>query len=131
LGRKHDGLETARADFVDGGRIRTDRQASAECNLPCGGLADASLHNVAKEHLLYDRRVNFGLLEGVLEGYDAEFGCSDRFEGTIDGADRGASCGDDDNFVRTVVRLFRESGKQRYRNECGQRTMERVIRGDK
>jgi hypothetical protein len=77
LGCKHDGLETARADFVDGGRIRADRQASAERNLSCGGLANASLHNVAKEHLLYNCRVDFGLLEGVLEGYDAEFGCSD------------------------------------------------------
>jgi hypothetical protein len=77
LGCEHDGLETTRADFVDGGRIRRYREASTERNLSCGGLADASLHNVAKEHLLYGCRVNFGLLEGALEGYDAEFGCSD------------------------------------------------------
>jgi hypothetical protein len=31
-------------------------------------LANAGLYNVAKESLLYDRRVNFGLLEGALEG---------------------------------------------------------------
>jgi hypothetical protein len=68
LGCEHNGLETARTDFVDGGRIRRDRQASTERNLPCGGLANASLHNVAKENLLYGRRVNFGLLEGALEG---------------------------------------------------------------
>jgi hypothetical protein len=35
------------------------------------------LHNVAKKHLLYGRRIDFRLLKGVLEGYDAEFGCSD------------------------------------------------------
>jgi hypothetical protein len=77
LGCKHDALETARADFVDGGRIRSDRQASTERHLSCGGLANAGLYNVAKEDLLYSRRVNFGLLEGALEGCDAEFGCSD------------------------------------------------------
>lgn len=46
----------------------------------------------------------------MLEGYDAELGSSDGFEGTIDGADRGAGGGNDDNFVGTVIRLIREVG---------------------
>jgi hypothetical protein len=50
------------------------------------------------------------LLKGALEGYDAELGSSEGFEGTIDGADGGAGGGNNDNFVRTVIRLFREVG---------------------
>ena len=130
MGGQHDCLETARADFVDGGRIRFDRQASTERNLSCGRLAHASLHNVAKEDLLYGRRVNFRLLKGVLEGYDAELGSSEGFEDTIDGADRGAGGGNNDNFVGTVIRLFIGSRKLRRREQCGLRTMERVTRGN-
>ena len=127
---QHYCLETARADFVDGGRIGLDRQASTERNLPCGRLANASLHNVAEEDLLYGRRVNFRLLKGALEGYDAELGSSKGFEGTIDGADRGAGGGNNDNFVGTVIRLFMGSWKLRRKEQCGQRTMERVTRGN-
>jgi len=130
LGGQHDCLETARANFVDGGRIRFDRQASAERYLSCGRLANASLHNVAKVNLLYGRRINFGLLKGALEGYDAELGSSDGFEGTIDGADRGAGGCNDDNFVGTVIRLIKGTRKLRRREQCGQRTMERVTRGN-
>jgi hypothetical protein len=43
------------------------------------------------------------LLKGALEGYDAELGSSEGFEDTIDGADRGASGGNNDNFVGTVI----------------------------
>jgi hypothetical protein len=131
LGGQHDCLETARADFVDGGRIRIDRKARTERNLSCGGLANASLHNVAKVDLLYGRRVNFGLLKGALEGYDAELGSSDGFEGTIDGADWGAGGGNNNNFVGTVIRLFMESRSLRHSEECSQRTMERVMRGNR
>jgi len=88
------------------------------------------LHNVAKEDLLYGRRVNFRLLKGVLEGYDAELGSSEGFEDTIDGADRGAGGGNNDNFVGTVIRLFIGSRKLRRREQCGLRTMERVTRGN-
>ena len=66
----------------------------------------------------------------MLEGYDAEFGCSDRFEGTIDGADRGTGGGNNDNFVGTVIRLIMGSGKLQRREQYGQRTMERVTSGD-
>jgi hypothetical protein len=115
LGGQNDCLETARADFVDGGRIRADRQASTERNLSCGRLTNASLHNVAEEDLLYGRRVNFRLLKGALEGYDAELGSRDGFEGTIDRADRGAGGRNNDNFVGTVIRLIMGSRKLRRR----------------
>jgi hypothetical protein len=131
LGGQHDCLETARADFVDGGRIRFDRQAGAKRNLSCGRLANASLHNVAEEDLLHGRRVNFRLLKGALEGYDAELWSSDGFEGTIDGADRGAGRGNNDNFVGTVIRLrMMESRKLQRMKQCSQRTMERVTMGN-
>ncbi len=131
MGCQHDCLETARADFVNSGRIRTDRQASTESNLSCRGLANAGLHNVTKVDLLYGGRVNFGLLKGAFEGNDAKFGSSEGFEGTIDGADRGAGCGDNDNFVGTVIRLIMEGRKLRCREECSQRTMERVMVGNR
>jgi hypothetical protein len=92
-------------------------------------LANASLYNVAEVDLLYGRRVDFRLLKGALEGYDAEFGSSEGFEGTIDGADRGAGCGNNDNFVGTVIRLIMGSRKLQRGEQCGQRTMERVTRG--
>lgn len=131
MGGQHDCLETACTDFVDGGRIRFDRQAGTERNLSCGRLANASLHNVAEEDLLYGRRVNFRLLKGVFEGYNAKLGSSDGFEGTIDGADRGTGGGNNDNFVGTVIRLIMGSGKLQRRELYGQRTMERVTSGDK
>jgi len=71
LGCQHDGLETARADFVDGGRIRGDRHTSTNGNLSCRRLANASLNDVAKEDFFDDGGVNLGLLEGALEGDDA------------------------------------------------------------
>jgi hypothetical protein len=46
------------------------------------------------------------LLKSALEGYDTELGSSEGFEGTIDRADRGAGGGNNDDFVRTVIRLF-------------------------
>lgn len=69
------------------------------------------------------------MLKGALKGYDAKLGSSDGFEGTIDGADRGAGGGNNDNFVGTVIRLFMRSRKLRRREQSGQRTMERVTRG--
>ena len=48
------------------------------------------------------------MLKGALEGYDAEFGSSEGFEGTVDGADGGAGGGNNDNFVGTVIRLIWE-----------------------
>ncbi len=108
MGREHDGLEAARTDFVDGGRIRCDRHASTEGNLSCGGLADTGLHDVAEVDLLYGRGFNFGLLEGALEGENAEFRCGEGLEGAIEGADGGAGSGDNDNFVGAVIRLFME-----------------------
>jgi len=68
------------------------------------------LHNVAKEDFLYRLRVNFGFLEGALEGKDAEFGCGEGLEGAIEGADGGTCSGDNDNFVRAVIRLCGTSG---------------------
>lgn len=102
---EHDGLESARADLVDGRRIRIDRQACTQGNLSCGGLADACLHDVAKVDLLYGCGFDFGLLEGALEGDDAEFGSGKGLEGTIERADRSAGSSDNDNFVWTVIRL--------------------------
>jgi len=132
LGCEDNGLETTRADFVDGSRIRSDRHASAERNLSCRGLADASLHDVTEEDLLCDRRVNFGLFEGSLEGNDAELGRGEGFEATIEGADGGARSGDNNNFVGAVIRLFTEKvGKLRCGEECGGRTIERVMRGNR
>jgi hypothetical protein len=94
-------------------------------------LANASLHNVAEEDLLYGRRVNFRLLKGALEGYDAELGSSEGFKDTIDGADRGAGGRNNDNFVGTVIRLlFMGSRKLRRKEQCGRRTMERMTRGN-
>lgn len=58
------------------------------------------------------------MLEGALEGYDAELGSSEGFEGTIDGADRSAGGGNNDNFVGTVIRLFMGSRKLRRREQC-------------
>lgn len=110
MGREHDGLEAARTDFVDGRSIRSDRHARTEGDLSCRGLADAGLHNVAKEDFLYRLRVNFGFLEGALEGKDAEFGCGEGLEGAIEGADGGTCSGDNDNFVRAVIRLCGTSG---------------------
>lgn len=98
--------------------------------MSCGRLSNASLYNVAKVDLLYGRRVKFRLLKGALEGYDAELGSCERFEGTIDGADRGAGGGNNDNLVGTVIRLFIGSRKLRRKDECGRRTMERVTRGN-
>lgn len=46
------------------------------------------------------------MLEGAFEGNDAEFGCGEGLEGAIEGADGGARSGDNDNFVRAVIRLF-------------------------
>lgn len=103
---EHDSLESARADLVDGGRIRSDRQACTQSNLSCRGLADASLHDVAKVDLLYGCGFNFGLLEGALEGNDTEFGCGEGLEATIKGADRGAGSGDNNNLVWAVIRLI-------------------------
>jgi len=68
LGCKHDGLETACADFVDGGSIGRDGHTGTDGNLSCRRLANASLHNVAKEDLFNDLGVNLGLFEGALEG---------------------------------------------------------------
>ena len=119
MGRENDGLETARADFVDGGCIRSNRHASAECDLSCGGLANASLYNVTKEDLLYGRGVNVGLLEGTLEGNDAEFGCGEGLEGTIEGADRGTGSSNNNDFVGSVIRLFAEGLDTAIQEELG------------
>jgi hypothetical protein len=108
LGPEHDGLKAASTDFVDGCSIRSDRHACAEGDLSCRGLADASLYNIAEEDLFYGLRVNIGLFEGALEGKDAEFGCGEGLEGTIQGTDGGARSSDNDNFVRAVIRLFME-----------------------
>jgi len=130
LRREHDGLESARADLVDGRRIRIDRQACTQGNLSCRGLADASLHDVAKVDLLYGCGFNFGLLEGTLEGDDAEFGCGKGLEGTIEGADRSAGSRDNDNFVWTVIRLkYRSSENCDEGRSKDERTIERVVRG--
>jgi len=108
LGCEHDSLEAARADFIDGGCIGSDGHASTEGSLSCRGLADAGLDNIAKIDLLYDRGVDFGLLKGALESSNAKFGRGEGFEGTIKGADRGASSSYNNNFVGAVVRLYRE-----------------------
>ena len=108
MGPEHDGLEAASTDFVDRCSIRSDRHACAKGDLSCGGLADASLYNIAEEDLFYCLRVNIGLLEGALEGKDAEFGRGEGLEGTIQGTDGGARSGDNDNFVWAVIRLFME-----------------------
>jgi hypothetical protein len=130
LRREHDSLESTRADLVDGRRIRIDRQACTQGNLSCRGLADASLHDVAKVDLLYGCGFNFGLLKGVLEGDDAEFGCGKGLEGTIEGADRSASSGDNDNFVWTVIRLkYGSLGNCDEGRSVDERTIERVVKG--
>jgi len=129
---EHDGLESARADLVDGSRIRIDRQACTQGNLSCRGLADASLHDIAKVDLLYGCGFNFGLLEGALEGDDAEFGCGEGLEGTIEGADRGAGSGNNDNFVWAVIRLiYGSSGNCDEGRSVDKRTIERVVRGNR
>jgi hypothetical protein len=127
---EHDGFESARADLVDGRRIRIDRQACTQGNLSCRGLADACLHDVAKVDLLYGCGFDFGLLEGALEGDDAEFGCGKGLEGTIEGADRSTGSSDNDNFVWAVIRLkYGLSGNCDEGMSVDERTIERVVRG--
>jgi hypothetical protein len=79
--------------------------------LSCGRLADASLHDVAKVDFLNDGGVNLGLFKSALESNDAEFGCGNGFEATVEGADGGAGCRDNNNFMRAVGRLIRELRK--------------------
>lgn len=52
LGGKHDRLHAARADLVDGHRVRPGAHARTKRDLACGRLADTSLDDVSEEDFL-------------------------------------------------------------------------------
>ena len=99
MGSEHDGLETARADLVDRRRVGPRRHAGAESDLACGGLADASLNDVAEVDLLDDIGADTRLLERVLERNNAKLGCSKSLECAVDGPDGSAGRSNDDGLV--------------------------------
>ena len=104
LGGKHDRLHAARADLVDGHRVRPRAHARTKCDLARGGLADTSLDDVPEEDLLNGVRVDFGLLDRVLQGNDAKLGSGERLQAAIEGANRGARRRDNNDFVARLRR---------------------------
>ena len=99
LGSEHDALHAAGTDFVDSGSVRCDLHAGGERYLACGGLADASLHDIAKVDLLDHCRIDVGLLEGMFECDGAELGSGQGLERSVERSDGRAGGSDDDGFM--------------------------------
>ena len=68
-------------------------------------MADTSLYDITEVDLLDDLGVDLGLLKSVFESGDTELRCGQSLEGTVDGTDRRAAGGDNNDFVR-LVRLW-------------------------
>src|SRR4051812_739384 len=67
LSSKYNRFHATRTNFIDGCRIGSGREAGRKSDLTSGRLTDTCLNDISKEDFLYDRRVNLGLCNGVLE----------------------------------------------------------------
>ena len=95
----HDCFQTTSADLVDGSRVTVFTEAGTKGDLTRRRLANASLYNIAKVNFLdLSWRYAAGL-KSMFQSDNTELGCSERFQGAIEGANRGAGGGDDHNFV--------------------------------
>ncbi|MNZ92263.1 hypothetical protein D3C78_1112830 [compost metagenome] len=112
LGRQVQGLEARTADFVQGQRRHTVGQAGLDRGLAGRVLPGAGGEYLAENHLIDLCRVQPGLLQQALDHGSAQVYRRHVGQGTLEAADGGAGCGDDDHIVHLVV-LRVQVGAQR------------------
>lgn len=102
---KYDRFQATSADLVDGGGIGASGETSSKANLTRWGLTDARLDDISEVNLLNKCGINFSGLESMLKSECAELRGGEGLEGAVEGANRGAGRGNDDDFVRLDERL--------------------------
>lgn len=124
LGGEHDGLHAASADLVDGGRIGAGGDARGDGDLAGRRLTNTGLDDVAEVDLLNKGGVDLACPERMLKGDCAELWRGEGLEGAVEGGDRGARGGDDDDFVRL------QTGQQKSSSDRTRLTMNRTSLGE-
>ncbi len=97
LSAQRHGAKAGAAQLVDAPGRALDRHAGLDRRLARGALASARLQDLAHDHFLDIGRGDAGALDRGLDGDGAQFVGWQAGEGAVEGPDRGASGGNDDD----------------------------------